>query len=253
MNWTCKLLAVALATVASLSVDLYAQSTLDSQLNKRREQMKLFSLESTGACGGGRGFGESSGSGGPYADAEAYQVYSAIIPIINPNPETHTWFIRIDTLPMGRGSFPPADLSNPAREEGEQSREQRVADIALDDYSKVNAKTWLLQRNFTLPNPYKLVTREQLQATFPPNFRGGNFGELWLQLSAVGFNADKTLAVVYMSHALHYPMLLRGMELLCASEAERQVEGVERDRMWDWLELISGGPSSADVTRRTYY
>jgi hypothetical protein len=75
MNWTCILLPLALTALASLSPVLYAQSTLDSQLNKRREQMKLFSLESTGACGGGRGlgrgFGESSGSGGPYADAEA--------------------------------------------------------------------------------------------------------------------------------------------------------------------------------------
>jgi hypothetical protein len=45
MNWTCKLLAVALAAVASLSLDLYAQSTPDSQLNKAREELKLFSLE----------------------------------------------------------------------------------------------------------------------------------------------------------------------------------------------------------------
>jgi tetratricopeptide (TPR) repeat protein len=143
--------------------------------------------------------GESSGSGGTYDDAEAYQVYSAIIPIINPNPETRTWFIRIDTLPMGRGSFPPEDPSNPAREEGEQSREQRVADIALDDYGKMNAKTWLLQRNFTLPNPYRLVTPDEIEAMFPFNPEGV-MEELWIGLSAVGFNADKTMAVVYMSH-----------------------------------------------------
>jgi hypothetical protein len=62
--------------------------------------------------------GESSGSGGTYDVAEAYDVYSAIILIINPNPETHTWFIRIDTLPMGQGSLPPEDPSDRAREEG---------------------------------------------------------------------------------------------------------------------------------------
>ena len=64
---------------------------------------------------------------GTYEVAEAYEVYSAIIPIINPNPETHTWFIRIDTLPMGRGSLPPADPSNPAREETYRLPEGRAA------------------------------------------------------------------------------------------------------------------------------
>ena len=34
MNWTCKLLAVALAAVALFCLDVYAQSTLDSILNK---------------------------------------------------------------------------------------------------------------------------------------------------------------------------------------------------------------------------
>jgi hypothetical protein len=34
---------------------------------------------------------------------------------------------------------------------------------------------------------------------FPPNSIG-HFEELWLELSAVGFNANKTLAVVYMAN-----------------------------------------------------
>jgi hypothetical protein len=189
MNWTCKLLAVALAAVAFFSLDLHARSTLDSQLNKAREELKLFSLESMGACNG-RG-GGSSGSGEPYDVAEAYQVYSAIISKVSPNPETNTWFIRIDTLPTDRS------LDDQAREQWKQTR---GADTALDDYLKVNGNTWLLQRKFTLPNPYRLVTRDQLKAMFPPHFRGGNFGELWLELSGVGFNADKTVAVVYMDH-----------------------------------------------------
>jgi hypothetical protein len=103
-------------------------------------------------------------------------------------------------LADGSGSLPPADPSERAREEKEEAPERKLADIALDDYSKVNAKRWRLQRNFTLPKPYKLVTPDEIKAMFPPNFREGRFGELWLALSAVGFNANKTLAVVYMSH-----------------------------------------------------
>jgi hypothetical protein len=63
----------------------------------------------------------------------------------------------------------------------------------------VNAKRWRLQRNFTLPKPYKLVTPNEIKAMFPPNSIG-HFEELWIELSAVGFNDDKTMAVVYMSH-----------------------------------------------------
>src|SRR5580693_1295438 len=153
-----------------------------------------------GAACGGTGSGEFRGTGEHYDVAEAYEVYSAIIPIINTNPETHTWFIRIDTLPMGRGSLPPADPSERAREEKEEAPERKLADIALDDYSKVNAKRWRLQRNFTLPKPYKLVTPDEIKTIFPRHFRGGSFGELWIELSAVGFNADRTMAVVYMAH-----------------------------------------------------
>jgi hypothetical protein len=147
-----------------------------------------------GAACGGTGSGEFRGTGEPYDVAEAYEVYSAIIPIISPNPETHTWLIRIDTLPMGQGSLPAAD-----HEEGEQSRDQRLANAALGDYSKVNAKRWRLQRNFTLRNPYRLVTLDEIKTMFPPNSIG-HFEELWIELSAVGFNDDKTMAVVYMAH-----------------------------------------------------
>jgi hypothetical protein len=63
----------------------------------------------------------------PTKSQKLTKFYSAIIPIINPNPETHTWFIRIDTLPMGRGSLPPADPSNPAREETYRLPEGRAA------------------------------------------------------------------------------------------------------------------------------
>jgi len=140
----------------------------------------------------GHGLADYSGTGEPYGDADAHDVYSALTPRLCPNPETKTWFIRIDTLLIG------GSLDDQGRKLWKQTR---GADTALDDYYKVNRKTWLVQRKFTLPNPYKLVTREQLETTFPRNFRGGNLGELWLALPAVGFNADKTIAVVNMDHS----------------------------------------------------
>jgi hypothetical protein len=191
MNWTCKLLAVALAAVVFLSIGLplhfHAQSTSGPQLGPKGSKP---SLESVGVCHL-HPWSESSGSGEPYNDADAYDVYSAIIPTVAPNPETNMWFIRIDTLGIRHGS----SLSDQAREEWKKAR---GADTALDDYFKVNAKHWLLQGNFTLPKPYRLVSRDEIRAMFPRTFRGGRFGELWIELSAVGFNANKTTAVVYM-------------------------------------------------------
>jgi Tetratricopeptide repeat len=162
-------------------------------LQRAREEMKLGSLESVGVCQteSPASWAIRSHESEPYADADAYEVYSALIPRLSPNPETKTWFIGIDTLPIG------GSLDDQARKLWTQTR---GADSALDDYYKVNRKIWLLQKKFTLPNPYRLVTREQLKAMFPPHFREGNFGELWLELSAVGFNANKTLAVVYMAN-----------------------------------------------------
>jgi tetratricopeptide (TPR) repeat protein len=78
--------------------------------------------------------GESGGSGEPYDVAEAYEVYSAIVPIVNPNPKTHMWFIGIDTFPIFHGSSRPANPSDRAREEKEEAPEQKLADTALDDY-----------------------------------------------------------------------------------------------------------------------
>jgi hypothetical protein len=122
----------------------------------------------------------------PYDITEAYEVYSAIIPIEVPDPKTHTWFIQIDTSPISDGSSRPKDPLDGARE----------VDTALNDYLKMNATTWLLQRNFTLPKPYKLVTRDEIKAMFP---HPREQGEPWIELSAVGFNDDRTIAIVYMT------------------------------------------------------
>jgi hypothetical protein len=137
----------------------------------------------------------ASGSGQPYDVAEAYEVYSAIIRSVNPDPEMHMWLIRIDTLPSGPDSSRlPAEVDL-AQGKRANAGEQKVADTALEDYSKVNAKSWLLQRKFNLPKPYKLLTLTEIRSLFPNpvTFRGH-----YIELSAVGFNSSKTMALVYM-------------------------------------------------------
>jgi hypothetical protein len=73
---------------------------------------------------------------------------------------------------------------------------------AITDYERLNRKTWLLQKKFQIAKPYQLVSSNEIQGIFKDGgwhvFRtrfpdsGG-----YLAMSAVGFNEEKTLAIVY--------------------------------------------------------
>jgi len=80
---------------------------------------------------------------------------------------------------------------------------------AFADYTSSNETPMLLTRSFHLPTPYELVTEEELARSFPKN---GNLIDDWkkfyqvhpqssgfLRFSVIGFNRDKTKAVVSVS------------------------------------------------------
>ena len=79
---------------------------------------------------------------------------------------------------------------------------------AIAEYVRLNKKAWLLQKKFQIDNPYDLITPDELKLTFESGPTGWeNFYKQhpdsggFIVLSAVGFNADKTVAVVYMGHS----------------------------------------------------
>lgn len=126
----------------------------------------------------------------PYEDTDAYDVYSAIIASTAPDPEMHMFLIGINTLPIS--------LRSDKDQLGNDERRKEVArakGTALSDYVKVNSKSWILQRKFNLPEAYELVTEDRMRILFPDN---GLFRGKWIQFSAVGFNPDKTMAVVFL-------------------------------------------------------
>jgi hypothetical protein len=123
----------------------------------------------------------------PYEDSEAYEVYSAIIPTVPPNPKWQTWFIFHETTP-----HVPDVPTAPAPS-------QELITDAVNSYLKANARSWFLRDRFKLSKPYRLLTREQMNEMFPPTSMEP-FYERYIKLSAVGFNANKTRAVVYMEH-----------------------------------------------------
>ena len=70
---------------------------------------------------------------------------------------------------------------------------------AIADYKRVNKKQWLLQRQFQIEKPYEIVSSETIGIRYPESDGLRNLAETtgYIIMSAVGFNREKTLAVVY--------------------------------------------------------
>jgi hypothetical protein len=131
----------------------------------------------------------------PYVDSEAYEVYSAILPSEWPWRVAHakSLVIRSETR----------DYEMCLRPEKES---EELVGPAISDYLKVNGKTWLLQQQFGIELPYQLTTDDELKAALGRGGWPGFYTQFpdsggWIEFSAVGFNADKTVAVVYMGHS----------------------------------------------------
>jgi len=133
-----------------------------------------------------------------YDDAEAYKVYSAILGQGGPQRKvgTRTLMIRTETEPYGMCISPDAES-------------EKIVGTAIADYKKQNGQKWLLQRRFDIGTPYEMVPSGEIDTIFKTEGADGwktyyerhpNSGG-WIELSAVGFNPSKTIAVVYASHS----------------------------------------------------
>jgi len=132
-----------------------------------------------------------------YEIPEAYEVYSAILPSEWPWREANAkrLVIRSETRAYKMCLSP-------------EKGSEEIIGPAISDYVRQNQKTWLLQKNIRIEKPYEMIRADQIKAIFEQGIEGWNaFYEKhpdsggWIELSAVGFNADKTVAVVYMGHS----------------------------------------------------
>ncbi|MBV8705956.1 MAG: hypothetical protein JO028_02115 [Acidobacteriaceae bacterium] len=132
-----------------------------------------------------------------YSIQEAYKVYSAVL------PDEWTWryanskilLIKAETVPYQMCLTPDAESA-------------KLLDPAIVNFRIVNGTTWTLERKLDISKPYELVPGAALQAPFKTNGPAGwsdfkrehpdSVG--WIELSAVGFNHDKTVAIVYIGH-----------------------------------------------------
>jgi hypothetical protein len=130
-----------------------------------------------------------------YEDDDAYQVYSSILPDTNP------LVIRAATATHDLCLKPLDDQA------------EKVLRPALDDYLRLNSESWLLREKFTAIPRYTILPEQELQAIFPGGSSGVASGPGWktfvqrhptypgwIEVSAVGFNREKTVAVVYLGY-----------------------------------------------------
>ena len=129
-----------------------------------------------------------------YDVEDAYEIYSLVLP----EQEAYTFakgalIIQEETVwwnPLGDYGVTPEAAT-------------RFKD-AIADYKRLNSEQWLLQRRFQIEKPYEIVSSDGIRAAFReggwdgfdkryPNSRA------YIIMSAVGFNKDKTQAIVYIA------------------------------------------------------
>ena len=138
-----------------------------------------------------------SDSKSEYEIPEAYEVYSAILPSEWP------WRAANAKRLVIRGETKAYDMCLRPEKEYEE-----IIGPAISDYVRQNQKSWLLQKNIQIDKPYEIIRADEIKSLFERGLEGWKtFYEKhpdsggWIELSAVGLNPDKTVAVVYMGHS----------------------------------------------------
>lgn len=133
-----------------------------------------------------------------YNNPEAYKVYEALLPTDWTVTVAHARRLLIQAQ-TGSSNF----CLKPSPESA------ALLQPIFDSFVALSQTTWLLQPNFRLSTPYEFASSEDLQAFFKPGATGWkglaerypDSASSYLVLSPVAFNADKTIAVVYMGHS----------------------------------------------------
>jgi hypothetical protein len=141
----------------------------------------------------------------PYLDTDAYAVYSALL------PQEWTWrdahAKRLVIVQETAGSFFGERFQDLCIKGDEEF--QKEYGSLLENFIQANQSARMLVRGFLIDKPYELVPRARIDAYFGKQGPAGwkafyadypdSKGFIWV--SAVGFNKDKTLALVLMSHS----------------------------------------------------
>lgn len=126
---------------------------------------------------------QDSSSQKPYNSAEAYKIYSLLLPL---EPSygfgKATVMIREEAV---QGGSPCLTIS----------ASKKFADAVMA-FKRLQHQKWTLQPLFQLDKPYKLITPEEITAL--PGAPTQSAANSYVEMSIVGFNRSETLAVVFM-------------------------------------------------------
>jgi hypothetical protein len=154
-----------------------------------------------------------------YDDADAYEVYATILPSEWPLSAAHAkqLVIRRETKSFQMCLIPDSEV-------------QAKVGPAIADYLKLNERKWLLQPKLSFPSPYQFLETSKFDALisqggWPEYYRQYPDSGGLIEFSAVGFNVDKTIAVVYMGHFC---------QIMCGGGTFHVLE--KRDGKWKPLE-----------------
>jgi hypothetical protein len=142
-----------------------------------------------------------------YSDPDACDVYSAVLPM-------DEWYWQNSKTLLIVQEIPPSEwpIGSPKGAlQGTAEFSKAFAGV-FKAFEAANQQEMLLECDFTIQKSYKMVSKAELHAAFrhlPPNavtdgwegFRD-SFPDSsgYLILSGVGFNSDKTIALVYVEH-----------------------------------------------------
>ena len=142
-----------------------------------------------------------------YADPEAYKVYAAVLPI-------DSWYWESSNTMLILRDIPPREwpIGGPRGALRGNDTFKSEFEPIFQSFDEANRVPMLLNSDLDLHRAHRFVTTAELDAAFAKGGRaqGGNGWEGFRQrfpnstgyviLSVVGFNSDRTKAVVYVEH-----------------------------------------------------
>jgi len=133
-----------------------------------------------------------------YVDNDAYRIYDQLV------PDEELWGnkTRIIQRETAKGQFLGMNIDSCVSPSVSHDFQAAIA-----SFKTVNRKRWLLQRQFELDRPYELVASDVIKAVFTGTEQNNDGWQAfeehfpgaggYIVLSAVGFDRDKTHAVVF--------------------------------------------------------
>jgi len=139
-----------------------------------------------------------------YTDKDAYDVYSVLLARESSGDNAISKLvIEIETFDYPRFGGSESDCLIPAE------KEKAFYDPVIAAYREVNKTKWLLRPKFASSIPYQFVSAASIKEIFAKKgvdgwkdfYKAHPHSGGVTSLSAVGFNSDKSLAIVYMGNS----------------------------------------------------